>query len=146
MDPPAPPRRFFGGGGGGGGTRGRPSGSLQIFFPDFTQLLGMAMLAVLAYVGWQIVKAAKQLNKYRKAMDLFSDMAQAPDGAGNIGDLRKMLCILCQEAENAGGRDNTEALVYRMGQVYKRVDEINKTVWAVKKDFQHKKKNEDWNE
>ena len=33
-----------------------------------------------------------------------------------------------------------------MGQVYKRVDEANKTLWAVKKDLQQKKKNEEWNE
>ena len=109
----------------------------------------MAMLAVLAYVGWQIVKAAKQMNKYRKALDMLTEMAQAPDGAGNIGDLRKTLSILCQEAENAGGRDNTEAIVYRMGQVYKRVDEANKTIWAVKKDLQQlqkKKRDDNWEE
>ena len=148
--PPLPRRGLFGGGGGGGGRRGpRSSGSLQIFFPDFTQLLGMAMLAVLAYVGWQLVKAAKQMNKYRKALDMLTEMAQAPDGAGNIGDLRKMLAILCQEAENAGGRDNTEAMVYRIGQVYKRVDEANKTIWAVKKDLQQmqkKKRDDNWEE
>ena len=145
QDQQPPPRRtMFGGGGGGGGRRS--SGSLQIFFPDFTQLLGMAILAGLAYLGWQVVKAAKQLNKYRKAMDLISEMAQAPDGAGNLADLRKMLAILCQEADNAGGRDNTEALVYRMDQVYKKMDEANKTIWAVKKDLVAKKKKEEWDE
>ena len=101
---------------------------------------------LLAYLGWQVVKAAKQLNKYRKAMALFSEMAQAPDGAGNVADLRKTLVILCQEAANAGGRDNTEALVYRMGQVYRKMDEANKTIWAVNKDLVAKKKKEDWDE
>ena len=59
---------------------------------------------------------------------------------------RKTQAGLCQEAENASGRDNTEALVYRMGQVYKRVDEANKMIWAVKKDLQQKKKNDNWEE
>ena len=54
-----------------------------------------------------------------------------------------MIAFLSQESDGAGGRDNTEALVYRIGQIYKKADETNKTIWAVKKEFAKKKKDDD---
>ena len=48
-----------------------------------------------------------------------------------------------EEAEGAGGRDNTEALTYRVGVTYKKSEEANKTIWAVKKPVEKKGDKED---
>ena len=37
------------------------------------------------------------------------------------------------EAENAGNRNNAEALYYRIGLMYKQSQDIQKQIWTVKK-------------
>ena len=59
-------------------------------------------------------------------------------------DLRQALEVaaavhLSAEAEEAGTRDNTEALVYRISAISKNSNEANKTMWAIKKKFDEKK-------
>ena len=40
----------------------------MIYFPDFSQIIALAAVIALGYLAYQMVKAARQLNKYRKAM------------------------------------------------------------------------------
>ena len=53
--------------------------------------------------------------------------------AGGLDGLRNMVTVATTEADNAGGRGNFDALMYRVQAIHKKTDDITKQVWAIKK-------------
>jgi hypothetical protein len=85
------------------------------------------------YLVYRLIQIARNLGRYKKAMDRFAEFANASECEGGLLALQQITKVEVTEAEGAGGRNNADAAFYRISQMHKNVDKMNKDLWNVKK-------------
>ena len=126
-------QRMASGGGGGGFPPNTSHASVQVFFPDMAQLALVLVALGAGYLVYRLIQIARNLGRYKKAMDRFAEFANASECEGGLLALQQITKVEVTEAEGAGGRNNADAAFYRISQMHKNVDKMNKDLWNVKK-------------
>ena len=121
------------GGGGGDGPKKASYAQVNLMFPDLAQMAMVFAVLMVLYLAYRAYVVARGLAKFTKMLQKIENFANAFKEDGGLEALVDYLKLQAMEAENAGSRNNAEALYYRIRIMYKQSQDIQKQIWTVKK-------------